>query len=282
MMNIQEELKRRSRNSIRLHIQGDVDKKCGGTHFGGVPDVPADFIWPMFETDTYEDPDVKLRPLSFLAQINCAEVAPFDQEHLLPSKGVLSFFYEVGSQRWGYDPKDAGCARVFWFEDVQALRPADVPDTLEPDYRFPGIGITASPELSYPGWEDFSPEFGLTYMQSDLFFAEKEAMGIEEPGNCSKLLGWPDTIQGNMTVECELTARGYYLGNGWKGIPEQDIQEAKQNSSDDWRLLFQLDTVTHDGFELMFGDCGRIYFFIRKEDVQARRFDRIWLILQCG
>ena len=41
-------------------------------------------------------------------------------------------------------------------------------------------------------------------------------------------------------------------------------------------------TVTGDGFELMFGDCGRVYFCIRKEDLAARRFDRVWLILQCG
>ena len=47
------------------------------------------------------------------------------------------------------------------------------------------------------------------------------------------------------------------------------------------QLLFQLDTVESGGFELMFGDCGHIYFYITKEDLAARRFDRIWLILQC-
>ena len=48
-----------------------------------------------------------------------------------------------------------------------------------------------------------------------------------------------------------------------------------------WLLLFQLDTVECGGFELMFGDCGHIYFYITKEDLAACRFDRIWLILQC-
>ncbi len=32
----------------------------------------------------------------------------------------------------------------------------------------------------------------------------------------------------------------------------------------------------------MFGDCGCIYFYIRKEDLAARRFDRVHLCLQCG
>ena len=31
----------------------------------------------------------------------------------------------------------------------------------------------------------------------------------------------------------------------------------------------------------MFGDCGRIYFYIRREDLVQRRFDRVWLIQQC-
>ena len=43
-------------------------------------------------------------------------------------------------------------------------------------------------------------------------------------------------------------------------------------------LLFQLDTVEQGNFELMFGDCGHIYFYITKEHLAARRFDRIWLI----
>lgn len=88
----------------------------GASKFGGRPDVPADFVWPVFETDTREDDQVKERPLAFLAQFDCAQLAPLDPEGLLPKEGVLSFFYELESQRWGYDPKDAGCARVFWFE----------------------------------------------------------------------------------------------------------------------------------------------------------------------
>lgn len=47
--------------------------------------------------------------------------------------------------------------------------------------------------------------------------------------------------------------------------------------------MFQLDSVKseEEDFELMLGDCGMLYFYIRKEDLPARRFDRVWLILQC-
>ena len=99
--------------------------------------------------------------------------------------------------------------------------------------------------------------------------------------NCSKLLGWPNTIQGSMAGECELVSKGYYLGGSRDQPPAETVKEAYRTAQDEWQLLFQLDTVGADEFELMFGDCGRIYFFIRKSDLRAKCFDNVWLILQC-
>ena len=107
------------------------------------------------------------------------------------------------------------------------------------------------------------------------------AGGDLEVGDRSCLLGWPDTMQGNITVECELVSRGIYMG-GTEPIPQDALDKARRTSTQDWQLLFQLDTVQDGEFELMFGDCGRIYFYIRREDLLARRFDRVWLVLQCG
>ena len=84
-----------------------------------------------------------------------------------------------------------------------------------------------------------------------------------------------------MFIECDLVTRGYYLGNGWRDVPEDIRKEAKETAFDKWRLLLQLDTVECDDFCLMFGDCGYIYFYIPKEDLKAKCFDRIWLISQC-
>lgn len=275
---IKKELQKMRRNAIRLHIKGDADHSIGGTRFGGVPDTPKDFCWPTFETSTFFDNEVKPRPLTFLAQFNCAELTSLDKEGLLPKEGLLSFFYEMGSQRAGYAPKDAGCARVFWFKDIEDLSPAVVPDALEEYYRFPMFHILAKSEDSLPGFEDFSlGRDGIAALWDEFDFEEKET-----DENVSKLLGWPDVIQNCMTVECELVSCGHYLGNGWDHIPRQDIQSAEQNSLNDWRLLLQLDTVTSDNedFELTFGISGRIYFYIRKEDLVACNFDRVWLILQ--
>lgn len=280
-MEIKERLERMAQNSLRLEIDGAETYKRCGTRFGGRPDVPPDFEWPTFEGERF-DGEVKDRPLTFLAQFNCGELAPFDTEHLLPDHGLLSFFYEVEVQPWGYDPQDKGSARVFWFEDLDSLSAAEFPAEMEDYCKFPMIRIEARRELNYPGAEDFFiGDWETWYQNSEAFDTAWAALGMEDPGVCSKLLGWPDVIQNSMADECDLVTQGYYLGGTREGIPQEALQRAKESATDRWQLLFQLDIVKADGFELMFGDSGRVYFYILKEDLLARRFDRVWLILQC-
>lgn len=254
----------------------------GASKFGGRPDVPADFIWPVFETDTREDDQVKERPLAFLAQFDCAQLAPLDPEGLLPKEGLLSFFYELESQRWGYDPKDAGCARVFWFEGP--LAPAEFPAELEEDFRLPEMAAQLSGATDAPDFQDACPALEYAWTANDyrIFDQARRELGMDYPANRSQLLGWPDIIQNNMTLQCELISRGYYLGGSWEKIPLEERSALRTPSVRDWQLLFQLDTVENGDFELMFGDCGRIYFYIRREDLAQRRFDRVWLIQQCS
>ena len=277
-MELFELLKLLRRSSIKLSIQGEVPSGQGSSHFGGVPDVPQGFNWPYYETDTYDDTEVKLRPLAFLAQINCATLPKIDEEDLLPQTGILSFFYELGSMKWGYDPNDKGCVRVFWFEDTTELSPAVFPKDLAEDYRLPAINIEMSESEDYPEYQDFSA----SDVDWEIYDAALEELGVQPPENCSKLLGWPNIIQDSMTVECEMASRGYYMGDGWDDLPKDVLELAKRHSGQDWVLLLQLDTVEDEAFELMFGDCGRIYVYIRKEDLKQRHFDRVWLILQCG
>lgn len=228
---------------------------------------------------------VKERPLSFLAQFNCADFAKYDTEHLLPDHGLLSFFYELDSMCWGFNPKDRGCARVYWFEDISTLSAAEFPADMEEDFIMPMVKIALSQKPSYPSWQDFTEAFPDDDDDEAFNTAWEELTGEDEEDlpDRSQLLGWPDVIQNSMFEECDIAAKGYYLGNpeGWRKIPKDIRQEAEQTAKDRWMLLLQLDTVECDDFELMFGDCGHIYFYITKEDLKARCFDNIWLILQC-
>lgn len=168
-------------------------------------------------------------------------------------------------------------------QDISALSAANFPVDMEEDFKFPMVKIKMDSKTSYPSWQDFS-EMVPDEDDDDAFgVAWEELTGEdpEDPDDRSQLLGWPDVIQNSMFAECDLVTQGYYLGNGWVKIPKEVRQQAEEMARDRWMLLFQLDTVELGDFELMFGDCGHIYFYITKEDLAARRFDRIWLILQC-
>ena len=271
----------RSRIETRFAPAGET-LPAGSSKFGGRPDVPAGFVWPVFETKTLDDDTVKPRPLAFLAQFDCARLAGLDPEGLLPRTGLLSFFYELGSQRWGYDPKDAGCARVFWF-DGEPLAPAEFPRDLEEDFRLPELAAELLGGTDAPDFQDACLALDYPFSANDYRFFDqaRRELGYAYPDNRSQLLGWPDIIQNNMTLECELVSRGHYLGGRWESVPLEERDALRTPSVQNWRLLFQLDTVASGDFELMFGDCGRIYFYIRNEDLLARRFDRAWLVLQC-
>ncbi len=281
-MNLKNDIAKYVRNSVSLSIGGNAEYVLGGTRFGGVPDLPENFKWDYYSASTFDDDEVKPRPLAFIAQFNLEEMSQYDTEHLLPEKGLLSFFYEIYSQQWGYDPKDKGCARVYWFEDISALSASEFPEDLSEDFRLPMLKIKAKSKASYPSYEDYSLTRVNMTEHWDEYDAAEKALGVQDEEIIHKLLGWANPIQGNMTVQCELIKRGYYLGSTWDDVTPKDKQESIDHSGKDWLLLFQLDTVSDGDFELMFGDCGRIYYYIRKEDLKARNFDNIWLILQCG
>jgi uncharacterized protein YwqG len=90
--------------------------------------------------------------------------------------------------------------------------------------------------------------------------------------------GYPDVIQNpDMDEECELASNGIYLGDG-KGYQSAEAQALRQRPND-WMLLLQLDSDEDAG--MMWGDGGRLYFWIRKADLAKKDFSRVWMILQC-
>ena len=241
---------------------------------GGKPYLPKDFIWPYYQG----------LPLSFLAQINLEEVKSLDKDNLLPSTGMLYFFYELETEEWGYHPESKGCAKVFYYEDISNFSLIDFPENMEDDYKIPEFKVTFKSNISLPSYEDFYlflKEHD-TFKEQDISFSDFIPLYDElfiPDNNYTKLLGYPEVIQNPMEEECEAVTRGFDMG-GVESYPKK-YQKEIRSASKDWILLFQMDTVETDDYELMFGDSGHIYFWIKKEDLKNKNFDNIWLILQC-
>ena len=108
-------------------------------------------------------------------------------------------------------------------------------------------------------------------------------VSIDEDPEEHKLLGYADIIQNEMLTECERTSRGLYCGDpeSYRNTPK-DVEADIAKHAADWVLLLQLSTITKGDFEWMFGDCGMLYFYIRKEDLAAMRFDKASFSVQCG
>ena len=241
---------------------------------GGKPYLPKDFIWPYYQG----------LPLSFLAQINLEEVSSLDKDKLLPDKGILYFFYELETEEWGYKPQSKGCAKVFYYEDISNFSLIDFPKDIKDYCKVPEFKVAFKSNISLPSYENFYlflKEHD-TFKEQDISFSDFIPLYDElfiPDNNYTKLLGYPEVIQNPMEEECEAVIRGFDMG-GVESYPKK-YQKEIRSASKDWILLFQMDTVETSDYELMFGDSGHIYFWIKKEDLKNKNFDNIWLILQC-
>ncbi len=276
------------RNAVLLKRKKSAKEPSLGTSkIGGIPHLPIGFEWPYYKGEAYNGKSANL-PLSFIAQIDLAALSSFDKDNMLPKSGYLYFFYDIVSQKWGFDPKDMGCARVYYF-DVTAdqLHETPLPEEHEEDARVPLSLVSFKTIEELPSYEEFC-ELTDTDRFGDDFDWDYYDEAVEEeiklfdysPDEVCKLLGYADIIQDSMIGECARVTSGLYCGDaeGYKNISEE-CEAAIAADTKSWTLLAQFGTLSD---EIMFGDCGCIYFYIRKEDLEAKRFDRVWLCLQCG
>lgn len=82
-----------------------------------------------------------------------------------------------------------------------------------------------------------------------------------------------------MELECQLALKG--IDSSVPIVDPSGKAKALAGGASDWRLLLQIDT-DEDGPGGMCGDMGRIYFWIKCQDLRILRFDEAWLILQCS
>ena len=235
------------------------------SHLGGAPGLPAGAAWPSH----------KGARLGFLARLSLAELHAVQSISWLPESGALLFFYDVEQQPWGYDPADRGRWAVMHVDDLAA--PAEAPATTPSGAALvPFRPVSFVTIQSLPSWErEEVAALGLNDPESEELIRISDAPFGDGPKH--QVGGFPSPIQGDdMELEAQLASNGVYCGDG-RGDEAQ--RAALAPGATEWRLLLQFDSDDH--LELMWGDAGTLYFWVREQAARRGDFKDVWLVLQC-
>lgn len=244
-----QELKAHERDAVQISLadSANASLELGKSKFGGCPDVPNSFQWPM---------DDDGRPLSLLLQLNCSDLAPYDKEHILPTMGHLYFFYELSVQDWKETDDNV---RVVYSEAANSeLHRMPYPDKLDEDCCLKEVPLQFSYKKSYPTYDDYInlPSINHDNMEPvEEYDVALEKLQPETDGGdvVGTMLGYADIIQNGIV-----------------------------DNLDDNVLLLQIFSIESEKVdELMFGDCGTLYFYISRKDLKNKRFDRVKFDWQC-
>lgn len=269
-----------AKQSIRITLDPRDENALpiGASKFGGCPDLPGDVAWFRRERANI--------PLSFIGQVNLAEIAPFDLEHKLPECGMLYFFYDCSvapdGMPWGFAPEDSDGWRVYFYDgDMSALSrkapPADLKEN-ENGMLFGTSGMHFEAVAELPSTESDLTN-GLD-VPDDEELQDRYWQWLDEhtPELSNKLLGHVDNVQGGMELECEYVTHGNNCGtsDGYRIGKSEGLDKKAAH----WNLLLQVDSNENIG--MMWCDAGRLYFWITDEDLANRAFENCWMVLQCG
>ncbi|SIQ30804.1 DUF1963 domain-containing protein [Maribacter ulvicola] len=206
--------------------QATVFDEKGISKYGGNPLVPDNFEWPKHEFGDYR----------FIAQFHLSEIPPGD--HHLPKKGLLSIFVAYDDENtvaW----TDDNYAKVFYFENVEDLKPYDNPNF--PDKYT--LDVVFKQEVDIPFKPELYPTKGLNKKQMNYI--------------CSKVLEQTDKKY-----------ESYILG-----YPFYNSLDADPRENDDWTSLLTL--RYQSGFGLYWNDRGYLMLFIEKEKLAKGDFSNI-------
>lgn len=227
------------------------------SYMGGAPPDSPSVVWPSR----------KGHALSFIACIDCAELPRSSELDWMPRDGLLLFFYDMMEQPWGFDPKDKGGFATLYLPSAAPRTPntAAPPSGLPANATIPKHFLKFTSNSLPPSWEtEELAALGLTDEEMDSFMEQRSALYGDQPHH--QMGGYPDPIQNpEMDEECQLVTHGLYCGDA-TGYQDPRAAELKKGASE-WSLLFQMDS--DDELNVMWGDAGMIYFWIRREDARA-------------
>lgn len=257
------ETKKLLRKEIRIETKfvTEGNLALGQSKIGGNPDLPADMEWPQHASGA----------MLFLAQIDLSEINKSWLDIDVPETGILYFFVSQRFRNDSYEPEPSDYLCLYKAEVNNLVRRAH-----KPYVQYETI-VWNSCELDFKNVLSLPPQLqgeSLRYEDDENDTWTYYLMQSVIDDHVTKLGGYANDIQGEMEKACEYKARGY---DRYGDIPRTERVDIVERSAD-WVLLFQLDSDSNAGME--WSDRGKLFFWIRKDDLKGRRFDKVYMIIQ--
>lgn len=260
-----------------------------------------------WERSQQAERDVRNRtwPLSFIAQVDFAEVHAAQGLDGFPPAGRLLFFCDPFDWPWGKRDDQSRMRVVFTelaaerLERRRSPREFDEPEArllMPRGYVFKPRTLRPTAWLLPPPWrsrqllelEAENPNAwayeGHVFSAYDQFWRDLYAQHPETYGPSGDMVhqvgGTAFSIQEPVEAECVKFVEHGPRRSGRQRDPEGYGPRKEQlTRAGEWQLVLQIDSDVQVGME--WGDVGRVYLCARKHDLAASRFDRCWMIMQC-
>lgn len=218
---------------------------------GGAPSMPTDRVWPRRGQV----------PLSFLAQLDLAEIRRAGGPEWLPNTGGLLFFLdtEYGTS-WSGSAESAEGLVVMHVPEQGTPQSTPFPPDLPKERRYRSYPVRYETAASLPSYERYYDAWrALSEQEHEEFEIALNERPQSYPNH--QIDGYPDHIQDDA------------MEGSWDALNEEATA-----GPEDWRLLFQLDS--DDAMGTNWVDGGRIYFWILPKDAAAGDFTNTWATIQ--
>jgi len=216
--------------------------------------------------------------------LRLTELHPYDSSSLLPEEGMLWFFYNAQQETFGQSIHEEGSWQVFFQNSgLETLTRQPAPAQLPATSQFQACSLTISNELTLTQFPEIDvPDFNWSDKEQQQYESVQQTMRGAEDRTLPqhRMFGFPDTLQDDMRLQCEVVAHGIVDLTDPQSIASLDPQHQEQLShqSLDWLLLLQVDT--DERINMRWGSTGMLYYWIKSADLQQLHFEHTWLVLQ--
>lgn len=260
------------RMSIRITAARPKRITPGMSRLGGGPHLPPGVEWP---TGRIADQDIVL---PFVAQLNLADLRPYDVDGLLPESGMLYFFYN--GIDYGRDFLSPENWRVLYHEGPDDNLASRFPPTPVPLHvQFNACELKFANEVTLPNIEtcqiggpgNADAKVELTGEEWDAYAGLRYELRANQ--KIHQMLGHADDLQPFALENGYENARDKFFPGSrpFKELPQKEQYEELFQG----RLLLQIQEEPCN--KMRFGRDGALYFFIREQDLKARDFSKVWV-----